>query len=83
MTCTVISVDDGLLRTNTGCMCPLFSSIVYVDSLKKITKARAYTKNFRSTNSKSRLHHFHRIIIILSMYYRNEVMGGQSSGYYS
>ena len=25
-TCTVISVDDGLLRTSTGCAGPLFSS---------------------------------------------------------
>ena len=30
-TCTVISVDDGLLRTSTGCAGPASSSILYVD----------------------------------------------------
>ena len=29
--CTVISVDDGLLRTSTGCAGPASSSILYVD----------------------------------------------------
>ena len=34
LTCTVISVDDGLLRTNTGCAGPSSSSTLYVDWLK-------------------------------------------------
>ena len=33
LTCTVISVDDGLLRTSTGCADPSSSSTVYVDWL--------------------------------------------------
>ena len=33
-TCTVISVDDGLLRTNTGCAGPSSSSTLYADCLK-------------------------------------------------
>ena len=31
LTCTVISVDDGLLRTSTGCVGPSSSSTLYVD----------------------------------------------------
>ena len=34
LTCTVISVDDGLLRTSTGCTVLLPSSTVYFDWLK-------------------------------------------------
>ena len=34
LTCTVISVDDGLLRTSTGCAGPSSSSTLYVDWLK-------------------------------------------------
>jgi len=34
LTCTVISVDDRLLRTSTGCAGPSFSSTLYVDWLK-------------------------------------------------
>jgi len=30
LTCTVISVDDGLLRTSTGCAGPAFSFTLYV-----------------------------------------------------
>ena len=33
-TCTVKLVDNGLLRINVGCKCPLFSLILYTDSLK-------------------------------------------------
>jgi len=31
-TCTVISVDDGLLRTSTGCAGPSSSAKLYTDS---------------------------------------------------
>ena len=34
LTCTVILVDDGLLRTSTGCVGPSSSSILNVDWLK-------------------------------------------------
>ena len=34
LTCTVISVDDGLLTTSTGCAGPSSSSTLYVDWLK-------------------------------------------------
>jgi len=34
VTCTTISVDDGLLRTSTGCAGPSPSSTLYVDWLK-------------------------------------------------
>jgi len=33
VTCTVISVDDGLLRTSVGCDRPSFSLTLYVDWL--------------------------------------------------
>ena len=33
-TITVISVDDGLLKTSTGCAGPSSSSTMYVDWLK-------------------------------------------------
>ena len=36
LTCTVISVDDGLLRTSTGCAGPSSSSTLYADWLKLI-----------------------------------------------
>ena len=36
LTCTVITVDDGLLRTSTGCATTLSSSTLYVDWLKLI-----------------------------------------------
>jgi len=36
LTCTVISVDDGLLRTSTGYAGPSSSSTLYVDWLKLI-----------------------------------------------
>ena len=39
LTCTVILVDDGLLRTSTGCAGPASSSILYVDLLKMIVGA--------------------------------------------
>ena len=39
LTCTVISVDDGLLRTSTGCAGPSSSSTLYVDSLKLIVES--------------------------------------------
>jgi len=31
LTCTVISVDDGLLRTSTGCTSPAPSLTLYAD----------------------------------------------------
>ena len=34
LTCMAISVDDGLLRTNTGCAGPSSSLTLYVDWLK-------------------------------------------------
>ena len=37
LTCTVISVDDGLLRTSTGCAGPSSSSTLYVDWLNVTT----------------------------------------------
>ena len=40
VTSTVISVDDGLLRTNTGCAGPSSSFTLYVDWLKNIVIAR-------------------------------------------
>ena len=57
ITCTVISVDDGLLRTSTGCAGPLFSSTLYTDWLKltvttmERTKIHSCTYNLRD-NSK-------------------------------
>ena len=33
-TCTITVVDDGLLRTSTGCAGPSSSSTLYVDWLK-------------------------------------------------
>ena len=33
-TCTVKLVDNGLLRINAGWICPSFSLILYIDSLK-------------------------------------------------
>jgi len=39
LTCTVISVDDGLLRTSTGCTGPAFSPTLYVDWIKLTEKS--------------------------------------------
>ena len=39
LTCTIILVDDGLLRTSTGCAGPLFSSTLYVEWLKLIVRS--------------------------------------------
>ena len=39
VTCTVILVDDGLLRTSTGCAGPSSSSTLYVDWLKLMVMA--------------------------------------------
>ena len=39
VTCTVISVDDGLLRTSTGCTDPISSSTVYADWSKVIVES--------------------------------------------
>ena len=36
---TVISINDGLLRTSTGCADPAFSCTLYVDWLKLIVIA--------------------------------------------
>jgi len=46
VTCTVISVDDGLLRISTGCASPLFSPTLYVGWLNLIVAA---TKNYNRT----------------------------------
>ena len=45
-TCTVISVDDGLLRTSTGCAGPSSSSTLYVVWVKVIviSKQIKFTK---------------------------------------
>ena len=45
LTCTVISVDDGLLRTSTGCAGPASSLTLYVDWLKVTTVATVWCKN--------------------------------------
>ena len=45
LTCTVISVDDGLLRTSTGCAGPLFSSTLYADWLKVIVESVKGSRN--------------------------------------
>ena len=42
-TCTVISVDDGLLRTSTGCANPASSSTLYVDWVKDMVIAESST----------------------------------------
>ena len=39
VTCTVILVDDGLLRTSTGCTDPSPSLTLYVDRLKLMVGA--------------------------------------------
>ena len=39
LTCTVISVDDGLLRTSTGCTGPSSSLTLYVAWLKLIIES--------------------------------------------
>lgn len=42
-TCTKTSVDDGLLRISIACKDPVFSLIMYVDSLKvKIAAAKLH-----------------------------------------
>ena len=43
LTCTVISVDDGLLRTSTGCAGPASSLTLYVDWLKVTVAATGFT----------------------------------------
>jgi len=45
LTCTVISVDDGLLRTSTGCAGPASSLTLYADWLKVTTVATEWCKN--------------------------------------
>ena len=40
VTCTITSVDDGLLRTIVGCAGPPSSAILYVDSLNVTVMAR-------------------------------------------
>ena len=40
VTCTVILVDDGLLRISTGCAGPLPSATSYVDCAKLIVTAK-------------------------------------------
>ena len=39
---TVISVDDGLLRTSTGCTGPAFSLTLYIDWSKLIVATIEY-----------------------------------------
>ena len=43
---TAISVDDGLLRTSTGCAGPSFSLTVYVEWLKLIVATSIQTYIF-------------------------------------
>ena len=40
LTCIAISVDDGLLRTSTGCANPASSLTLYVDWLKVTMTAK-------------------------------------------
>ena len=42
LTCTVMLVDDGLLRTSTGCAGPLSSLTLYVDWLKVTVTAEEF-----------------------------------------
>jgi len=42
LTCTVISVDDGLLRTSTGCAGPAPSLALYVDWMNEMMIAKEY-----------------------------------------
>jgi len=51
LTCTVISVDDGLLRTSTGCAGPSPSSTLYVDWLNKMMIAKKYGEKKNYTQS--------------------------------
>ena len=53
LTCIVISVDDGLLRTSTGCAGPSPSLILYVDWLKVmiIAKRKLWVINTNFCNS--------------------------------
>ena len=44
-TCTVISIDDGLLRTSTGCTTTSSLRTLYTDSLKDTTTAMARNTN--------------------------------------
>ena len=44
LTCTVISVDDGLLRTSTGCAGPSVSLTLYVVCSKRTTTATGQIK---------------------------------------
>ena len=43
LTCTVISVDDGLLRTSTGCAGPSSSLTLYADWLKLTETSKKIT----------------------------------------
>ena len=43
MTCIAISVDNGLLRDNTGCTSPLLSSTLYISSSKTTTISKNST----------------------------------------
>ena len=52
-TLIVISVDDGLLRTSTGCAGPSSSSTLYADWLKLTVGAVIYTyMHYIADNSK-------------------------------
>jgi len=44
LTRTVISVDDGLLRTSTGCAGPAPSLTLYVDGLNDTLVAKMYSE---------------------------------------
>jgi len=45
ITCTVISNDDGLLRTSTGCAGPSSSLTMYIDPLKLIVESVMCSSN--------------------------------------
>jgi len=46
--CTAISVDDGLLRTSTGCAGPSSSSTLYVDWLKVTVVATVFINSYKT-----------------------------------
>ena len=49
-TCTVMSNNNGLLRTNTGCTFPVPSVALYTDSLKNIKNIRARSKEVTTSS---------------------------------
>ena len=72
-TVTLTSIDDGLLRTNTGCADPTFSITLYIDWLN-ITIIPKSLMSYRNTGKSSdRLVDFHCSFKVICCYY-NGVM---------